>query len=425
MGEILDLAERAWNGDLGEINVHPGSVLVALEVLDEGAAFMSAFSNALILKTDQGLVFVDTSSFFHAQTMYDAVRGWTDARVDTGIYTHGHVDHVFGLQHFYAEAERKGDPGAKIIAHAACPARFDRYQLTNGYNGHINARQFGFPKPIFPMEYRYPDETVDTERTLEIGGVRIELYHDRGETDDGIWAWIPERKAIYAGDLFIWAAPNCGNPQKAQRYPREWSAALRKMAGLAPEQLFPGHGPPILGAERVQRALTESAELLESITEQTLAMMNDGATLDTVLHEVKLPVDLFERPYLRPIYDDPIFIVRTLWRLYGGWYDGNPAHLKPSRDVDLAAALADAAGGARRLAERAEAACGDGDLALACELAEFGWLAAPDDEKTRGVRASVYRARAVAETSLMAKGIYNAAARDVETAPTDSGRTEG
>ena len=52
MGEILRLAERAWSGDLGEINVHPGKVVVALEPFDEGLAFMSAFSNALVLATE-------------------------------------------------------------------------------------------------------------------------------------------------------------------------------------------------------------------------------------------------------------------------------------------------------------------------------------------------------------------------------------
>ena len=414
MGEVLELAERAWNGDLGDANVHPGRVLVGLEVLDDGAAFMSAFSNALILKTGEGLVFVDTSSLFHAKQVYEGVRGWTDANVHTGIYTHGHVDHVFGLLHFHAEAEEKGQPPVNIIAHDSCAARFDRYQLTNGYNGHINMRQFGFPKPVFPKEYRYPDETVGDHRRLEIGGVTLELHHDKGETDDAIWAWVPERKAIYTGDLFIWAAPNCGNPQKAQRYPREWAEALRKMAALEPESLFPGHGPPILGAERVARALRESAELLETITSQTLGMMNEGAALNDILHSVKLPEELLERPYLRPIYDDPLFIVRNLWRLYGGWYDGNPAHLKPSKDADLARALAVAAGGARRLAERAEECCADGDLSLACELAELAWRAEPEDDKTRSVRASVYRARAKAESSLMAKGIYNAAARECE-----------
>jgi alkyl sulfatase BDS1-like metallo-beta-lactamase superfamily hydrolase len=418
MGEIRELAERAWAGELGEINVHPGRVLVGLEVFEDGLAFMSAFSNALILETPDGLVFVDTSSFFHAEPMYEQVRAWSTQPVHTGIYTHGHVDHVFGLQRFHAESEEKGLPTARIIAHEACPARFDRYQLTNGYNGHINARQFGFPRPMFPSEFRYPDETVRDARSLEVGGETIELRHDRGETDDHLWCWLPARKALYTGDLFIWAAPNCGNPQKAQRYPREWAQALRKMEELGAESLFPGHGPPILGAKRVARALRESAELLETLCEQTLSMMNDGSALNEILHSVKLPEELLARPYLRPIYDDPLFIVRNLWRLYGGWYDGNPAHLKPSPDAELARALAVAAGGARKLADQAEALCGDGELSLACELAEFAWRADPDDERTRGVRAAVYRERARSETSLMAKGIYKAAVRDVES---DSG----
>ena len=186
------------------------------------------------------------------------------------------------------------------------------------------------------------------------------------------------------------------------------------MNELGAETLFPGHGPPIVGADRVARALAESAELLETICEQTLAIMNDGGTLDDVVFGVTLPEALLERPYLRPTYDDPIFIVRNLWRLYGGWYDGNPAHLKPSREAELARALAVASGGARRLADQAEVLCGDGELSLACELAEFAWRADPGDERTRSVRAAVYRTRAKAESSLMAKGIYNAAARDVE-----------
>jgi hypothetical protein len=51
--------------------------------------------------------------------------------------------------------------------------------------------------------------------------------------------------ALCTGDFFIWASPNCGNPQKAQRYPIEWAAALRKMSRLQPDLLLPGHGPPM------------------------------------------------------------------------------------------------------------------------------------------------------------------------------------
>jgi alkyl sulfatase BDS1-like metallo-beta-lactamase superfamily hydrolase len=412
MGAIRDLSDRAWSGDLGEINVHPGRVLVDFEEFADRLGFMSAFSNALVVDGSEGLVFVDTSSLFHANQMFEAVRQWSTSQVHTGIYTHGHVDHVFGLLRFHEEAGSNGWPAIRIIAHEACPARFDRYKLTNGYNGFINARQFGFPKPIFPKEFRYPDETVRDARTLEIGGVRIELHHDKGETDDHLWAWLPEQKALYTGDLFIWAAPNCGNPQKVQRFPREWAKALRRMQERNAELLFPGHGPPIIGAARVAQALGDSAELLESITEQTLAMMNDGRTLNDILHSIELPSTLLERPYLRPIYDDPIFVVRNLWRLYGGWYDGNPSHLLPAPERDTARALAGLCGGTRTLAEAAEQRCADGELAVACELIELAWQADPDDARVAAVRAAIYRTRAESERSLMAKGIFNAAARD-------------
>ena len=415
MGEVARLAERAWAGGLGEVNVHPDRTLVEFEEMQPGLGFMSAFSNALVLETGDGLAFVDTSSLFHAAKLFEGVRAWSSSRVHTGIYTHGHVDHVFGLHRFNAEAEEKGWPSIRIIAHEACPARFDRYVLTAGYNGFINARQFNFPRPVFPSKFRYPDETVSDARSLDIGGSRIELFHDKGETDDHLWAWLPDYRALYTGDLFIWASPNCGNPQKAQRFPREWAQALRKMEAQGAESLFPGHGPPIFGADRVSRALGDSAELLETITDQTLEMMNGGATLDDVLHGVEIPGALLERPYLRPIYDDPRFIIRNLWRLYGGWYDGNPAHLLPSPERRLARALAEMAGGAHKLADLAEQYAGDGDYPLACELVEFAWQGDPGAARVSRARSEIYRARAEAESSLMAKGIFNAAARDSES----------
>jgi alkyl sulfatase BDS1-like metallo-beta-lactamase superfamily hydrolase len=416
VGEVMALAERAWQGELDKTQVHPGRALVGFEELAPGLGFMSAFSNVGVVATDEGLVFLDTSSLFHAAKLHEAVRTWSDARLHTAVYTHGHVDHVFGLAPFEQEAGERGHAPPRVLAHHACPERFDRYALTNGYNAIVNQRQFGFPEPVFPKRFRRPDETVGDGHALEVGGVAVVLHHDKGETDDHLWAWLPSLRAIYTGDLFIWASPNCGNPQKVQRYPREWARALRRMQALDAEWLLPGHGPPIAGAARVHQALGEAAELLETLVEQTLAMMNRGARLDDVLHGIELPDALLARPYLRPSYDDPRFIVRNLWRLYGGWYDGNPAHLMPAPERDWAATLAELAGGAGTLAERAEALAAEGRLDLACQLAELASQAAPEDDGVHRVRAAVYRQRAETETSLMAQGIYRAAARDSETA---------
>ena len=64
-----------------------------------------------------------------------------------------------------------------------------------------------------------------------------------------------------------------------------------------------------------------------------------------ILHAVKPPAHLAERPYLQPTYDDPEYVVRNVWRLYGGWYDGVPSHLRPAREVEIGREVARLAGG--------------------------------------------------------------------------------
>ncbi|MCG8592290.1 MAG: MBL fold metallo-hydrolase, partial [Proteobacteria bacterium] len=119
-----------------------------------------------------------------------------------------------------------------------------------------------------------------------------------------------------------------------------------------------------------------------------------------------------DRPYLRPVYDEPEFVIRNVWRLYGGWYDGNPAHLKPAAQDALAAEVARLAGGVDALVTRARAVAEAGELRLACHLIEFAVQAEPAHCEAHAARADVYGARRAAELSLMAKGVYGAAQRD-------------
>jgi alkyl sulfatase BDS1-like metallo-beta-lactamase superfamily hydrolase len=296
---------------------------------------------------------------------------------------------------------------------------------TAGYNGIINQRQFRTPEPFWPTEYRFPDETYHDRLDLDVGGERFELHHARGETDDHTWVFVPARRVLCTGDLFIWASPNCGNPQKVQRYAIEWARALEVMAALDAEVLLPGHGLPVVGADRVRVALTDAARLLEHLHTETIRMMNEGARLDDILHTVQAPPDLLAKPYLRPVYDEPEFVVRNVWRLFGGWYDGNPAHLKPAREAVLAAELARLAGGAERLAARAVAVAEDGDLRLAGHLAELAALAAPDDPMVRSAHADVFERRVAAEASTMAKGIFSWAAAQSRAEAARSGEHGG
>ncbi|MBW3669890.1 MAG: MBL fold metallo-hydrolase [Actinobacteria bacterium] len=413
MGEsVLELSDRLWDGDIDTSTHHPLFSTGTLEEVAPGVAFVPSFANVSAFATDDGLVLVDTGSLPFARLVHQSVRSWDRAPLHTAVYSHGHIDHVFGVPVFEEEAATNGWAAPRVIAHEALPNRFDRYVLTAGYNEVVNQRQFGLPDLRWPVDYRYPDQTYADRHDIDVGGVRFELHHARGETDDHTWTWAPDLKVLCCGDLFIWASPNAGNPQKVQRYPREWALALREMADLGAELLLPGHGVPIAGAARIRTALTETAELLEHLHDETLSMMNAGARLDDIIHAVRAPAHLLARPYLRPVYDEPEFVIRNVWRLYGGWYDGNPAHLKPAPDNAFAAEVAALAGGAQRLAQRAAQLADAGDLRLAGHLAELAAQAAPDDASVHATRADVYQRRVQAESSTMAKGIFGWAARE-------------
>jgi alkyl sulfatase BDS1-like metallo-beta-lactamase superfamily hydrolase len=410
--DLLELADRLWRGEARIEDHHPMSITGEIAEVAPGVAFVASFANVSAFTTGDGMVLVDTGSQALGGSVRETLRGWTGERLHTAIYSHGHIDHVFGVRHYEEEARAKDWPSPVVVAHEGVPARFDRYKLTAGFNSAINQRQFQVPGLQWPTEYRYPDVTYRDRLDLEIGGERFELRHARGETDDHTWTWVPGRKVLCSGDFFIWASPNAGNPQKVQRYAGEWAIALREMASLGAEVMLPGHGLPVVGAERVRAALSETAELLESLQQQTLELMNRGARLDEVLRSVKPPAHLLQRPYLHPIYDEPEFVVRNIWRLYGGWFDGNPAHLKPPAEAALAAEIARLAGGAEALARRASEIASDGDLALASELAEMAALADPASAAIQEARAEVYERRAAEEASTMSRGIFAWAARE-------------
>lgn len=415
MGEILELAEALWRGETDTYTHHPWGEPRAIEQIAQGVWFHRGFANTIIVETEEGLILVDPAAAWDTKVKYEAVRSVTQQRLNTAIFTHGHTDHVFGILDYVEEAKRLGWPAPKAVAHEAMTERFRRYRETVDWNGIINVRQFrgSEGRPTFPAKFYYPDITYADRLDISIGQVRAHLRHARGETDDHTWVFFPDIGIMCPGDLFIWALPNAGNPQKVQRYAREWAIALREMAACGPEILTPGHGVPIVGAARVQQALEDTAALLESLHEQTVTLMNQGASLDIVIHAVKAPQELLKRPYLHPVYDDPEFTVRNIWRLYGGWYDGMPSHLKPASEKAQALEIVRLAGGVDKLVSRAEELLSSCDLRLACHLADWAYLASPHEASVCEMRRRVYTARTEAESSTMAIGIFRTTATEM------------
>jgi len=380
--------------------------------------FASVFSGVTAFETDAGLVLVDSGLARLGPMIAALIRQKTQAPIHTAIFTQGHVDHAFGLKSFLAD----GQATPRVIAHRAMPARFERYRLTSEHNVAINARQFGgtvrasqgsaFDEDFdtFAAPAIGPTDLYETRLDLDVGGERFEVHHCRGETDDHTWVFCPERGVLCPGDLFIWAVPNAGNPQKVQRYPWEWAAGLRAMAAREPRSICPGHGGPIVDdASLVQRMLLETADFLEDIVAQTIEALNDGSPPHVdIVHRVALPVS--DSPWLQNVYDDAEFIIRNIVRYYGGWWSGRPSELKPPPRDDLAGEIARLCGGSAALLRRAEELLSRGEPRLAGSLADFALENAPDDEDVRERVAAIYEARAEEEEGLMARNLFRSAA---------------
>lgn len=434
MADLLDLSARII--DSGHADQPVNRVTNELSELASDLALVESFSHVAIWDLGGELVCFDTSGAHTGADVVSAIRGWRPHDpMSHLVYTHGHADHVGGSGFFAADAHERGY-AQRVIAHVNVADRLDRYDLTAQWNIHINARQFGglrgelnlqvgesdTGKPIaarpgsrrfLPAAVQRPTfEIEDTAVITFDSGAAMHLIHDRGETDDHLWTWVPDRRWIFSGDFVIWNFPNAGNPQKVQRFPADWAAALRKMRALQPELLVPAHGLPISGQARIARVLDDIATALETLHSDVLAMMNAGESLDTIVHTVRVPDDTLAKPYLRPLYDEPEFVIRNIWRLYGGWWDGAPSRLKPSPDDQLAAVVTQLAGGSQTMAERAQRAADDGDFRLACHLIDFAAAADPDNRDIHARRADIYLRRRKVETSLMAKGIFLGAAKE-------------
>lgn len=405
---------------------------------------VAGFGNTGIVITEEGVVVVDNTPMTSSRAV-EAIRARTQAPIHTIIYTHGHSDHAWAAGAFVEDAKERGHPKPRVIAHELVPKRFDRYKKLAGYNWYINGIQggrryrrpqddrqssssraagFGSSGIVFtkkgkeqflPSEAVYPDITYSDATQFKLGGLTFELYHYMGETDDGTWVWIPERKTAIVGDLMVGVCPNIGNPFKLQRYELEWAEGLERVAGKNPDFLIPGHGR-VLRGEEIQEICLGTAKFLRHIHDEVIRLLNEGCWIEEILERVKIPEDLASKRWLAQVYGCLTYIIHGVHRRYAGWYNGNPSELFPARSSEIATEVV-RLGGVEQLIERTKQLQQEGNVQLALHLADFAIKGAEDSSKRQEallLKAELLDARADAETNSIAKNIFLVGAEEAE-----------
>lgn len=345
--------------------------------------------NAVLFETDDGLVLVDTGMGPAGPALLEQMRKVSSAPLHTIIYTHGHVDHAYGTWALMGE----GAPGRpiEVVAHEGVPKRFERYVRLRGSLAHYMS-QPEHELPSDASELVLPTRTFSDRLELEIGGERFVLVHREGETDDQLYVWLPSRKALASADYYQGFLPNAGNGKRVQRNVEEWIVALREMIALEPAILLPAHNAAIDDPAVIRENLGVLADALEHIVQHTIDGLNRGLRKDQIFQSVELPPALANHPTLAVQYVSPKDISKMILKEYTGWWDDIPGNWTPAPLEDQAAEIASLAGGIDALVARARELVAS-DVAMACHLADWAFLAAPENAAVQQLVIDVYLAR--------------------------------
>ena len=345
------------------------------------------FVNIAVFETDAGLVLVDSGYAPAGPALRETLKKLSAKPVHTIIHSHYHADHAWGAWALMDMGPAGGQP--RIVTTEAFIDQMNQDLRSHGLIARNN-NQTTVPRSW--NDVIRPTQTFHGQTTLSIGGEDFVLTHARGETEDQLWVSVPGRRIVVSADYFQGFMPNAGNGKRRQRFPEDWAQALRQMAALKPLRLLPMHGPALQTEAEIQDKLQAHAAVLESIGEQTLRGLNAGRRSDEVIDSVVLPPELAKRQDLKEDYVTARDIARMVVKQYNGWWDDIPSHWNPAPLAAQGREIARLAGGPRQLVERARALSAS-DPAVAASLADWAWLAAPDDAVVLQGALDVYAAR--------------------------------
>ena len=342
-------------------------------------------ANSIMVEGDKGNIIIDASdSVFEAEKIYSLFSQKNSNPIKAIIYTHNHGDHTFGTA-FYVNSQ---DEKPQIIAHEDTDYYVQRIMgILNPIITERSNRMFGtllseddlinvgigpsLSVAKSPTGYIKPNVTFKDYLELNIAGIKIELFHAPGETNDQLFVWLPEHKALLPGDNVYKTFPNLYTIRgTTHRDVVGWVNSIDHMKNFDAEYLFPSHTKPIIGKENIEEILTIYRDAIQYIHDQTIRLMNEGLYPDQIAELIKLPEHIANSPYLYEFYGTVRWSVKSIFNGYLGWFSGNPSELDPLSRKERAIRMSKLAGGDKALLEQLYSAVENEDMQWALELSD-------------------------------------------------------
>jgi len=368
--------EPIYRSRPGAFDLRPASQSEATRITDS-IWLSEGMSNSYLVVTADGRVVINTGLGFEApvhKRNFDAVDAGPVRYI---LLTQGHVDHVGGVDLFR-------EAGTEVVAQAsnrACQeddARIHPFRVRHSApffptavgkaekNRHVQAR----PEPTFTFADRH---------AFDLGDMRFELVATPGgETIDSMCVWLPQQRVAFVGNVFsalFGHFPNLVTLRGDRyRFALPFIDSVDRVLALRPELLLTGHFAPIRGEELIRRELARVRDAVRFVHDATVAGMNEGKDVFTLMREIQLPPEL----EVGQGYGCVAWSVRAIWEGYAGWFhQRSTTELYPSLPSDVYADVVELAGGATAVARRAAERLADSAPVAAIHLAEMALAAEP------------------------------------------------
>ncbi len=334
-------------------------------------------SNAYLVTTSDGDVMINVGFIGNDARNKELFAPHRTGPLRRVIFTQAHADH-------YGALPGQMEGGTQIIGGKGFTqtcAYFDELAPFLGRrSGKLWAsmtRRNG-PPPVPPKVV--PDLEVTDCYAFQQGDTRFEVLHTPGgETLCAVVVWLPDERTVFTGNLFgpVWRAmPNLTTTRGDKpRLLRRYLHSLERVRALEPELLITGHGDPVRGAVTIRADLDTLHAAVSYIERETIAGMNAGKDVHTLMREIALP----EHLKIGEFHGSTRWTVRAVWEENAGWFhyaDGTTALYGVPRS-SVHADLAELAGGAANVAARAQARLAAGEPLHALHLIDVALSAEP------------------------------------------------
>ena len=334
-------------------------------------------ANMTLIEADTGWIVVDPLTAKETSTIaFEFAQKHLGSKpISAIIFTHSHLDH-FGGALGLVTAEQVKQQGIRVIAPAGfmeeatseniiagtAMSRRSMYmygkRLGRTERGHIGS---GLGKgPAFgSFGILEPTETVDHQtRALNVDGVNIEFQFTPGsEAPAEFTFYLPDHNAFCGAEVVSRNMHNLYTLRGAKvRDALKWSGYIEQARNRfsAADIYFGSHHWPMWGQDNIQNFLKLQRDGYKYIHDQSVRLLNGGATPSEVAEQIKMPEALRTSFPNRGYYGTLKHNARAVYQNYLGWYDANPANLDPLPNTESASRYIQMMGGIENVVAQAQ-----------------------------------------------------------------------